>query len=628
MRHNLLVRKFAAGIAFITFIFVYYVAFWFDIPGLHVNDSNIDKLLSEILVTPAIQLELLRTALTHLVLLALCFALVLWVADHVARVTRLRRMLVRVVMLIAAWLTLTRVNTVLFPLSEYSIVWDTRGFPVIAGIGGVVLACSLALALVKTHWRNHWRFGAVLVAIAAISFTATRWVQPAHAAASTKRNVVIVGIDSLSDQMATAMLPNLPHLAALLDHSERFKRAYTPLGRTYPAWVSILSGQTPAVHGALFNLRGLAHTQKRHLVSEELQQAGYQTVFAMDERRFANLDESFGFDRVIGPKDGVLDFMLQRVNDTPLTNLLLQTPVAHYLLPYSRLNVDSDANYDARGFVDAMLRATRGSRPLFLAVHFESAHFPYRTRHATRVFHDANPFVAQQEAALTAVDAQIGRLMARLRRLGYLNDALVIVLSDHGEGLGEMEATTTQGGEPYQVKAYGHGADLMSEDENRTVLGLLQFRDGKPINAPTTRTDQVSLTDLRAVIERYVHSGQVALPKHGGCMTVETGIRLAAAANYKGLDPAKVAAEGAGYYEITQHGLLQLREDRIPALVATKDVGWRCRGELTFWSNAKQRYFAYQLLDDGSRLVEREPTTSAIAHVMAYRNALREAAGG
>lgn len=469
-----------------------------------------------------------------------------------------------------------------------------------------------------------------VVLIAASGFVATQVrLNGARAATPTVRNVILVGIDSLSDQMATTMLPNMPHLAALLEPSERFKRAYTPLGRTFPAWTSILSGELPAVHGALFNLRSLAHVHKNHLVTQELQKAGYHTVFAMDERRFANIDESFGFDRAVGPKEGALDFVLQNINDTPLTNLLLQLPVAHYLLPYSRLNVDSVPNYDSTGFVNATLAATAsGRKPLFLAVHFETAHFPYKTRHAVRTFHDADPFVAEQKTALTVVDAQIGQLMAGLRRRGDLNNAMVIVLSDHGEGLGELEATTTQGGKPYQVIGYGHGANLLSEDENRVVLGLLRFVDGKPVNKPSTRTDQVSLTDLRGVIEHYVKSGEVSLPEHGGCMTVETGIRVLAASSYEGLDPAKVAAEAAGFYEISPQGLLHLRENRLAGLVAKKDVGWRCRDRLTFYSSAARRYFAYQILDDGTRLVETEPAADDVARIVAYREQLKEAAGG
>lgn len=343
----------------------------------------------------------------------------------------------------------------------------------------------------------------------------------------------------------------------------------------------------------------------------------------MDERRFAHIDESFGFDRLIGPQAGALDFVLQGINDTPLTNLLLQTRLGHHLLPFSRLNVAADASYDASGFIDAMLAAIDDSRPLFLAVHFESAHFPFRTRHGHKVFDDDNRFLAQHKAALTAVDAQIGRMLEGLRQVRRLDDALLIVLSDHGEGFGDVEARSSRDGEPIEIASYGHGVSLTSEHQNRVVLGLVRFINGRPAGLQRLRDDQVSLADVRPVIERFADGGEPTLVAASPCMSVETGIRFRAASDYKGFDPAKLAAEAASYYEIDSLGRMHLREDQLLSAVEAKDVGWRCHDRLTWYSSIEGRYFSHQIIDDGERLVEIQPHTEDIERIDAYRIQLR-----
>jgi hypothetical protein len=112
------------------------------------------------------------------------------------------------------------------------------------------------------------------------------------------------------------------------------------------------------------------------LLPEDLRQQGYRTVYGIDERRFNNIDTRFGFDALVGPKTGALDFTIQTFNDTPLTNFLLQTPLGHWLLPLSYINVASVNNYDAQGFVNRVLAETDGPSPCSWRSTFCRATFP------------------------------------------------------------------------------------------------------------------------------------------------------------------------------------------------------------------------------------------------------------
>ena len=78
------------------------------------------------------------------------------------------------------------------------------------------------------------------------------------------------------------------------------------------------------------------------------------------------------------------------------------------------------------------LRSHAG-RPFFLWLHYFDAHAPYEPPepHAT-AFRDS-PYHGE----VAAVDAQIGRSAEALGQLGLADDTLVILTSDHGEGLGD-----------------------------------------------------------------------------------------------------------------------------------------------------------------------------------------------
>ena len=66
-----------------------------------------------------------------------------------------------------------------------------------------------------------------------------------------------------------------------------------------------------------------------------LKQAGYHTVYSTDEVRFANIDESYGFDQVITPRIGASDFLIGTYNELPLASLVINTRFGKWLFPFS-----------------------------------------------------------------------------------------------------------------------------------------------------------------------------------------------------------------------------------------------------------------------------------------------------
>lgn len=623
------------GLARFTLLAVLYAAPWLLSVSTDLgSDDGTRQALWAAMASPVVVAGVTLNLAVHLGLLLALYAAVAWLSARLALACRLAPGLLFATVLLAAWVWLVSGNGLVFSHSRYSVPFDVLVRPQWFAAASVALAGMLGVVSWRarpTAWPMRWWLGTAGVALAALALAA--WPnRPAEAGPPpvAARNIIIIGIDSLSAPLLQAERQRLPHLSTLLAQAASYPRAHTPLGRTYPAWVSILSGQAPAVHGALFNLRGLEQANRDDLITHALRARGYRTIYAIDERRFNNIDESFGFDEVIGPRAGALDFAVQGLNDTPLTNLLLQTRAAHWLLPYSHLNVAAHASYDANGFVDAIERSSAQTRgPLFLAVHFLSGHFPFKTRHATGRYPDpGNALRSHHIETLTAVDGQVGRLMRALRDQGRLDDALVIVLSDHGEALGGDEPIRLTNGELVNMSSFGHGADLLSEHQNHIVLAMARFRNGQAIPPDgATRREQVSLLDVRPTIERLVRDGVAELKPSTDCIHVETELRLASVADYRHLDTRKVAAEGMGLYEIDDKGRLRLREAFVAALVAKKDVGLRCADRLTIYKPSERAYRAYRLAPEQPPQ-ETRPLAEDIARIEAYRRSLLEAGAG
>ena len=109
---------------------------------------------------------------------------------------------------------------------------------------------------------------------------------------------------------------------------------------------------------------------------------------------------------------------------------------------------DDDLGVSTRGRKDLMLVERRGDRtvdrlldwlgspartPFFVWLHLYDPHSPYRPPEPYRRQYASHPY----DGEIAFDDAQLGRVFARLRALNLYDNTLIVVLSDHGESLGE-----------------------------------------------------------------------------------------------------------------------------------------------------------------------------------------------
>jgi len=153
--------------------------------------------------------------------------------------------------------------------------------------------------------------------------------------------------------------------------------------------------------------------------------------------------------------------------------------------------------------VQAYFESREGvDRPLFLFVHYFDPHNPYRKRAETWTrLHELSGTLNKNHPARTSekilaydseiayVDLQLGKLLALLRSHGILQNAIVLVLADHGESLGEHAY-------------WGHGRRVY-EQMLRIPLVIYAprlFRQGRRIREPVCTLDilptLIALADL------------------------------------------------------------------------------------------------------------------------------------
>ena len=262
--------------------------------------------------------------------------------------------------------------------------------------------------------------------------------------------------------------------------------------------------------------------------------------------------------------------------------MLLQTGLGRFALKHSYMNTASHVNYDEAAIIREIAGAIDG-RPLFLAVHLESAHFPFKTRFDERPQGGSDRFVEAYMGALQVVDRQVSALMGLLHERRLLDDALVVLLSDHGEALGEVETVIEMSPEPLVIQGFGHGNNLLSQHEHNIVLGFLRFVNGRVVHPPGVVQGPVSLKRVRPTIERFVRNATVAIEPDEGCIPLETGLRFNAVADYRDIDREKLLREVLPYYKITQDGGIRVNPRGLPELITTKDVAVRCQDKLALY---------------------------------------------
>ncbi len=220
--------------------------------------------------------------------------------------------------------------------------------------------------------------------------------------------VLLISIDTLrSDRLPAYGYKKVrtPHLDRFAADAWLFEKAFAPTPMTLPSHTSMLTGMLPPEHGVRNNsgfvFHGEAHTSLPRLLKEQ----GYATGAAVSTyvlRRETGL----------GP---LFDFYEDSVSVTPgISTVRYQRP-----------------GEKTAAFAKEWI-AAHAEEPFFFFFHIFEPHYPYEP--AARFLAE---YGSTYEAEVATADAIVGDLLEHLRSLGIYEKAIVVVTSDHGEGLGD-----------------------------------------------------------------------------------------------------------------------------------------------------------------------------------------------
>ncbi|HVR44637.1 MAG TPA: sulfatase-like hydrolase/transferase [Thermoanaerobaculia bacterium] len=227
-------------------------------------------------------------------------------------------------------------------------------------------------------------------------------------------NVLLITLDTTRADRIGAygwQRAETPHLDALAREGIVFENCIAPSGYTLPSHSSIMTGLYPPRHGVRLNGEA-ALADSRTTLAERLSERGYATAafvaaFVLDKRwglaqGFDHYDDEFQLD------------------------------------PGQRLDL-ARVQRPADEVVDAALEWLEGrdrAKAFFGWVHLYDPHVPYDPPEPFRSRFAAGGPSSLYDGEIAFVDSQLARLLKWLDRENLANDTVVIVVGDHGEGLG------------------------------------------------------------------------------------------------------------------------------------------------------------------------------------------------
>jgi arylsulfatase A-like enzyme/Flp pilus assembly protein TadD len=224
--------------------------------------------------------------------------------------------------------------------------------------------------------------------------------------------VILISVDTLrSDHLPAYGYDQIetPHFEAFRRDAIFFERAYSHYPLTLPSHCSLLTGLLPGDHGVRDNIGYTLDADKLPYLPRLLHEQGFTTGAAVST---VVLEKPTGLDTGFDFYDDDID-------------------TAHMI----GLSTAQRAGDETRAVAAGWLRkvtAESADKPPFFFFHIYEPHSPY---------HPPEPYASRYkdpyDGDIAFADAVIGRFLDELRALGLYDRSIIVLFSDHGEGLSE-----------------------------------------------------------------------------------------------------------------------------------------------------------------------------------------------
>ncbi len=346
--------------------------------------------------------------------------------------------------------------------------------------------------------------------------------RPSAALTAAAPNVLLIVLDTVrADHLGLYGYPRptSPNLDRLARRGTRFDRARAAAPWTLASHANMFTGRWPHGLGLRWTCPLPANVPT---IAEVLQARGYATAGFAGNTFYCSYDS--GLDRGFTHyEDYVLD-TLSALRTVHMIKESLKTlddlggflPISRQKLRSFCLGDRKDAQVVNREFLDWLSARKQPDRPFFAFLNYIDAHAPYLLPAGVSYRFGSAPKTEVQERlladqwtkidktrlprsaitlardaydnCLAYLDAQLGLLIDDLERRGLLEDTLVIVAGDHGEGFGEHQL-------------FEHGESLYRPEIRVPLLMILPARYGSSAQGVVSRF--VSLRDIAATIAEF-----------------------------------------------------------------------------------------------------------------------------
>jgi arylsulfatase A-like enzyme len=388
------------------------------------------------------------------------------------------------------------------PIARYT------AFMVAAGLGIQSARLLLRWRVVSSPslWRaTTWMLGLV-IALAIGVFGWQEWTERIELAelpppAPNAPNVVLITLDTVRARSLSLQgysRPTSPQLERISKRGVRFDLALVTAPWTLPSHASMFTGRLPHETSAGWST---PLDESYPTLAEVLSKHGYATAGFVANLGYCN--SATGLARGFAHYSQYPISVGQIIRSSTLGEWIFNSCVRPLTNDRDLLNRKSAAKIN-RDFLTWIAR--NDQRPFFAFLNYFDAHEPFlppepfartfgpkgRPETNANMVPEANSIWTEQEiqlerdaydGAIAYLDHQIGLLFDELQRRGKLANTLVIITSDHGEGLNEHGVM-------------GHGYSLYMPTLHVPLLILM------PSRVPAGRTihEVVSLRDLPATV--------------------------------------------------------------------------------------------------------------------------------
>ncbi len=278
-----------------------------------------------------------------------------------------------------------------------------------------------------------------LVLIAAITFSLltglSSLLKPA-VAQNARPNVIFIVVDALRADHVSSYgyeRPTTPNVDAFMANGARFADATTPSSWTFPSNAGMLTGRMPTrIRMNDWGSLSAVVPQEELMLAEALKSGGYQTVGFVNNYY---LDKQFGMEQGFDLYQRLVDSeMAADLNRMAFNWLDTGGATADKPLFLFMYYYDPNSWYDPPPPYDTLYDST-----------YTGTLTPEVFQHGQKVVsgeivptpRDVEHLIALYDGEITYWDNHLGRFLNRLAAEGLLDNAVVVLTSDHGQMFGE-----------------------------------------------------------------------------------------------------------------------------------------------------------------------------------------------